>query len=48
MGCDSAQGFYISRPMPPEAFGRWLAQHRRVAGSLASPGFVASVPAVIR
>ena len=25
MGCDSGQGFYISRPMPPEAFGRWLA-----------------------
>ena len=23
-GCDEAQGFYISRPMPLDEFGRWL------------------------
>jgi diguanylate cyclase (GGDEF)-like protein len=23
-GCDEAQGFYISRPMPSDEFGRWL------------------------
>jgi EAL domain-containing protein (putative c-di-GMP-specific phosphodiesterase class I) len=29
MGCDSGQGFHISRPLPPEAFERWL--HERAA-----------------
>jgi predicted signal transduction protein with EAL and GGDEF domain len=23
-GCDEAQGYYISRPMPADAFTRWL------------------------
>ena len=23
-GCDEAQGYYISRPMPLDEFGRWL------------------------
>jgi EAL domain-containing protein (putative c-di-GMP-specific phosphodiesterase class I) len=23
-GCDEAQGFYISKPLEPEAFRRWL------------------------
>jgi diguanylate cyclase (GGDEF)-like protein/PAS domain S-box-containing protein len=26
LSCDSVQGFYISRPMPPEEFSRWLQQ----------------------
>ena len=25
LGCDMAQGFYISPPMPPEKFLEWLA-----------------------
>ena len=24
MGCDIAQGYYMSRPVPPEAFDEWL------------------------
>jgi EAL domain-containing protein (putative c-di-GMP-specific phosphodiesterase class I) len=24
MGCDTAQGYYISRPLPAEQFGLWL------------------------
>jgi len=24
LGCDSVQGYYISQPMPPEEFIRWL------------------------
>ena len=27
-GCERAQGFLISRPMPAEAFGAWVARHR--------------------
>jgi diguanylate cyclase (GGDEF)-like protein len=26
-GCEGAQGFLISRPMPAEAFGEWVARH---------------------
>jgi len=24
MGCDTAQGYYLSRPLPPDALVRWL------------------------
>ncbi len=24
LGCDEAQGFYVSRPMPFDEFARWL------------------------
>lgn len=27
LGCDSAQGFFLARPMPAEQFGVWLAGH---------------------
>ena len=27
LGCSSAQGFFLSRPLPPEEFERWLGQH---------------------
>jgi FOG: EAL domain len=27
-GCDEAQGFLFSRPMPPAAFERWLGSAR--------------------
>jgi len=26
LGCDEAQGYYISRPVPPEELNRWLAE----------------------
>lgn len=26
LGCDEAQGYYISRPVPPEALNRWLGE----------------------
>ena len=28
MGCDIAQGYFIARPMPAEAFQAWVAQYR--------------------
>jgi EAL domain-containing protein (putative c-di-GMP-specific phosphodiesterase class I) len=27
LGCASAQGYFLSRPLPPDDFRRWLAQH---------------------
>ncbi len=27
LGCDTAQGYHLSRPLPPEATTRWLHQH---------------------
>ena len=24
LGCDLAQGFHVSRPMPPQAFDDWM------------------------
>jgi EAL domain-containing protein (putative c-di-GMP-specific phosphodiesterase class I) len=30
LGCDVAQGFLISRPLPPEALVRWLAEYKVV------------------
>jgi hypothetical protein len=29
MGCEIAQGFLLSRPLPSEAFVAWLAEHQR-------------------
>jgi len=26
MGCDVAQGYYLSRPLPPDALARWLSE----------------------
>ncbi len=28
LGCDLAQGYHVSRPMPPEVFGAWLDEAR--------------------
>ena len=51
LGCDVAQGYYISRPLPVVALGDWLAkkrgfneaQHARVenAGVLTASGLIA-------
>jgi diguanylate cyclase (GGDEF)-like protein len=30
-GCERAQGFLVSRPMPAEAFGEWLTRYRHAA-----------------
>jgi len=27
MGCDIAQGYYIARPLPPDALALWLRDH---------------------
>ena len=35
MGCDVAQGFYFSRPLPTDAVGAWLCRNR---GRLRRPG----------
>jgi predicted signal transduction protein with EAL and GGDEF domain len=40
LGCDLAQGFHLSRPMPPDAFNAWL-QH--AAPHPAPPGPAAVV-----
>ncbi|HEX4019091.1 MAG TPA: hypothetical protein VHX15_20310 [Frankiaceae bacterium] len=28
LGCSSAEGFFVSRPLPPEQFERWLVEHK--------------------
>jgi predicted signal transduction protein with EAL and GGDEF domain len=30
MGCDHAQGFYLTRPLPPGDFAAWLAANRQI------------------
>lgn len=31
MGCDAAQGYHVSRSMPPDVLGRWLEERRSLA-----------------
>jgi diguanylate cyclase (GGDEF)-like protein len=31
-GCDCAQGYFLSRPLPPDKFGFWIRQHSTPAG----------------
>jgi len=40
-GCDEVQGYYISRPLPPEALAELLRERRAVA----MPGAAAGAPA---
>jgi diguanylate cyclase (GGDEF)-like protein len=47
MGCDIAQGYYLSRPIPPEAFDEWLAawperRNELIGPELASYAAIAS------
>ncbi|TFV92218.1 EAL domain-containing protein [Oxalobacteraceae bacterium OM1] len=44
MGCDQAQGYYISRPMPAEQFAGWIAQWTPpvAADSVSAPRAAAS------
>jgi diguanylate cyclase (GGDEF)-like protein len=37
-GCDQAQGYFISRPIPADAFDRWLADRRQRAQPVDRPG----------
>jgi diguanylate cyclase (GGDEF)-like protein len=39
LGCDTAQGYYLARPMPDEQFSTWLADYGR------ERGFAAPAPA---
>ncbi|MCX7622098.1 MAG: EAL domain-containing protein, partial [Acidimicrobiales bacterium] len=27
IGCDAFQGYFLTRPLPADAFGRWLTDH---------------------
>jgi EAL domain-containing protein (putative c-di-GMP-specific phosphodiesterase class I) len=31
LGCNTAQGYYLSRPVPPEKLAAWLEERRGVA-----------------
>jgi EAL domain-containing protein (putative c-di-GMP-specific phosphodiesterase class I) len=32
LGCDSAQGYHLARPMPSELFEAWLREHTAAVG----------------
>ena len=32
LGCREIQGFYITKPLPPEEFAAWLTRHRERTG----------------
>ena len=34
LGCDSAQGWYVSRPLPAERATEWLLRHPSRSGAL--------------
>ena len=36
MGCDKAQGFYVSKPLPPKAFISWLYQYNEAIKDVSS------------
>ena len=38
MGCDEAQGYYLSRPVPASAVTRWLEERKAVADAPVAPG----------
>jgi EAL domain-containing protein (putative c-di-GMP-specific phosphodiesterase class I) len=31
LGCNTAQGYYLSRPVPPEKLAAWLEERRGIA-----------------
>jgi diguanylate cyclase (GGDEF)-like protein/PAS domain S-box-containing protein len=46
-GCDYAQGFLFARPLLPDAFEAWLAQHRALSPApapLPAPGLARALP----
>lgn len=44
LGCDIAQGYYISRPVPFEALAQWLASNSRQAQAAPSPPLTGEWP----
>lgn len=36
LGCDVLQGYLYSRPLPPEEFSVWVAEHQRCGGLFAT------------
>ncbi len=44
-GCDVIQGYLVSRPLPPEAFDRWLEQHPDPTGPTRAGATGAGAPA---
>jgi hypothetical protein len=34
LGCDIAQGYYLSRPLPPDQLGVWLLRHTAAHGAV--------------
>jgi diguanylate cyclase (GGDEF)-like protein len=38
LGCDSAQGYFLARPMPVDAFNSWLDEHAARIRPLVDPG----------
>lgn len=46
LGCDLAQGYYLGRPMPPEAVGKLLLDARTSDGMTSAPRALPRAPAV--
>ncbi len=34
LGCTIAQGYYLSRPLPPDQLGAWLLRHSAAHGAV--------------
>jgi EAL domain-containing protein (putative c-di-GMP-specific phosphodiesterase class I) len=47
LGCDSVQGYYISRPLPADNFLSWLSTWHRTTASLTSAALAEVPPAAV-
>jgi diguanylate cyclase len=45
LGCDAVQGYYVSRPVPPDELITWLQQQRLATHRPAAPALTAGLPA---